>query len=574
MTEWNKVNWRKLERRLFKLQKRIYRAAQRDDSRTVRRLQKTVMKSWTARMIAVRRVTQENKGKNTAGVDGVKSLTPPIRFSLVNELKNHPKPKPTRRVWIPKPGSHEKRPLGIPTMCDRALQALAKIALEPEWEAKFEPNSYGFRAGRSCHDAIQAIFSAIHIKPKWVLDADIKGCFDRINQEALLRKLNTYPAMRKLVKGWLKAGVMDNGAFHFSNEGTPQGGVISPLLANIALHGMEYRIKQYAETLKGGKRSNKQALNLIRYADDFVILHHDRKVIEDCKLVITEWLKDMGLELKSSKTHITHTLQPQEDSLPGFKFLGFNLRQYNVGKCHSKQGFKTIITPSSKAVSTHYEQISSIIERNKTAPQSALIKQLNPIIRGWANYFRTVCSTDTFQKLDHMVWNKLRRWAFQRHPNKPKQWVINKYWGTRGGNNWSFQTENAWLMRHSEVSINRHVKVSGNSSPFDGNLLYWSQRLSKYPQMPPQKAKLLKRQQGKCNHCGLYFRDGDILEVHHIQPQHRGGNHQLENLELLHLHCHDEKHGINVNDSYTEEPDEVKISSPVLKTSYPGDEVA
>ncbi|NEP51501.1 MAG: RNA-directed DNA polymerase [Moorea sp. SIO3C2] len=232
-SEWRRVNWRKLEMTVFKLQKRIYRASQRGDVRVVRKLQKTLMKSWSAKMIAVRRVTQENKGKKTAGIDGFKALTNRQRLALVASLKVSKKAQPTRRVWIPKPGRSEKRPLGIPTMYDRALQALAKQALEPEWEEKFEPNSYGFRPGRSCHDSIEAIFNFINKKPKWVLDADIAKCFgrrprfanDKINHDALLTKLNTYPSMRRLIKSWLKAGVMDKGIFSHTNEGTPQGGV-------------------------------------------------------------------------------------------------------------------------------------------------------------------------------------------------------------------------------------------------------------------------------------------------------------------------------------------------------------
>src|ERR671932_9493 len=225
MVEWHSINWRKLERRVYKLQKRIYRASNRGDVKAVRRLQKTLMKSWSARALSVRRVTQDNTGKKTAGVDGVKSLSPAARLKLVNNLKLGSKVSPTRRVWIPKPGTQEKRPLGIPTMKDRALQALVKLALEPEWEAKFEPNSYGFRPGRSCQDAIEALFNSIHQQPKYVLDADIKGAFDHINQEELLRKLGTYPAVRRVVKQWLKAGAIDNGVFEPTQAGTPQGGV-------------------------------------------------------------------------------------------------------------------------------------------------------------------------------------------------------------------------------------------------------------------------------------------------------------------------------------------------------------
>src|SRR4028118_435030 len=273
MVEWNQVNWRKLERKVFKLQKRIYRASQRGDVKALRKLQKMLMKSWSARALAVRRVTQDNQGKKTAGVDGFKSLTPKQRLDLANKLHLGTKASPTRRVWIPKPGTEEKRPLGIPTMKDRALQALVKLALEPEWEAQFEPNSYGFRPGRSCQDAIEAIFNAIRFKASYVLDADIAKCFDRIDHKALLRKLNTSPTIRRQIRAWLKAGVMDEMQYFDTSEGTPQGGVISPLLANIALHGMEWRIKDFVETcdLKRSdgkyqlpKRDKRDSVSIIR----------------------------------------------------------------------------------------------------------------------------------------------------------------------------------------------------------------------------------------------------------------------------------------------------------------------
>ena len=438
--EWNQVNWRKLERKVYKLQKRIYRASQRDDVKTVRRLQKTLMKSWSAKVISVRRVTQDNQGKKTAGVDGIKSLTPKQRLTLATNLKLSSKVAPTRRVWIPKPGTEEKRPLGIPTMNDRALQALVKLVLEPEWEARFEPNSYGFRAGRSCHDAIEAIFNSISQKPKYVLDADIAKCFDRIDHEALLNKLNTFPTLRRQVRAWLKAGVMDGKQLFPTSEGTPQGGVISPLLANIALNGMEERIKQYAETMAGRKQANRQSLSLIRYADDFVILHEDIAVVQRCRKIITEWLKDMGLELKPSKTRLAHTLNQCEQEKPGFNFLGFTIQQFPVGKYHSKQGFKTIITPSKQKQKVHYDQIASVIDAHKAAPQAALISRLNPIIRGWANYYATVVSKDVYTDIDNLMYQKLSAWAKRRHPLKNGKWVAKKYWHSSGGDNWVFAT--------------------------------------------------------------------------------------------------------------------------------------
>jgi len=283
--EWKALPWRKLEVRVFKLQKRIFQASSRGDVKAVRKLQKTLMRSWSGKCLAVRKVTQDNQGKRTAGVDGVKSLSPHARLVLVTQLKVTGKSKPTRRVWIDKPGKVEKRPLGIPTMFDRALQALIKLALEPEWEAKFEGNSFGFRPGRSAHDAVEAIFKNVSQKAKFVLDADIAQCFDRIDHNALLNKLNTFPTLRKQIKAWLKSGVMDKGVFSGTDEGTPQGGVISPLLANIALHGFEdYITKHYTTnrwtTTTGRKGTTRVKPEIIRYADDFVILHESEEFIK------------------------------------------------------------------------------------------------------------------------------------------------------------------------------------------------------------------------------------------------------------------------------------------------------
>ncbi|MCC5659832.1 group II intron reverse transcriptase/maturase [Nostoc sp. XA010] len=554
MVEWKHINWRKLERRVFKLQKRIYKASRRGDVKAFRRLQKTLMKSWAAKCLSVRRVTQDNQGKKTAGVDGIKSLSPEARLKLVAKLKPNSKVKPTRRVWIPKPGTDEKRPLGIPVMNDRALQALLKMALEPEWEARFEPNSYGFRAGRSCHDAIQAIFIAIVQKSKYVLDADIAKCFDRIDHEALLKKLNTSPTIRRQIRAWLKAGVMDGKQLFPTSEGTPQGGVISPLLANIALHGMENRInkafpemsKTMRETWYHRKGTKFRSPQFIRYADDFVILHEDIAVVQRCREIISEWLKDMSLELKPAKTRLTHTLNEYKSEKPGFNFLGFNIRQWKVGKYHSKQGFKTIITPSKEKQKIHYDRVASIIDDHKAAPQTALISRLNPVITGWSNYYSTVVSKVTYSHLDCLMYLKLKAWAKHRHPKKSGGWVSKKYWQTIGGNNWVFATRHEGknrmrLRSHTETPIVRYVKVKGEASPYDGNLIYWSSRMGKHPEATKRMSTLLKSQKGKCTHCKMYFRESDVLEIDHITPKSLGGKDDYKNLQILHKHCHDEK---------------------------------
>ncbi len=293
------------------------------------------------------------------------------------------------------------------------MQGLVKLVLEPEWEALFEPNSYGFRPGRSCQDAIGAIFLAINKKAKYVLDADIAKCFDRINHEQLLRKLNTYPTLRKQILAWLKAGVMDGKELFPTSEGTPQGGVISPLLANIALHGMENEINKLADTFdmkrpdgtQLSKRDKRQSVSLIRYADDFVILHEDITIVQRCQEFISEWLKDMGLELKPSKTRLAHTLEEYNQEKPGFDFLGFNIRQFKAGKYTSGKvrgkllGFKTIITPSKKSQKRHYKKVAETIEKHKGKSPAILIRNLNPIIRGWCNYFSTVVSQKVFERL-------------------------------------------------------------------------------------------------------------------------------------------------------------------------------
>lgn len=499
-------------------------------------------------MLAVRRVTQDNQGKRTAGVDGVKSLTPKQRIELVSELRLNRKVKPTRRVWIPKPGTKEKRPLGIPVMYDRATQALIKLALEPQWEALFEPNSYGFRPGRSPHDAIEAIFLAIKAKPKFVLDADISKCFDRIDHKALLRKLNTFPTIRRQVRAWLKAGVIDDGVFSETSEGTPQGGVISPLLANIALHGLENEVMK---AVSKGVTAQK-GLALIRFADDFVAIHKSLAVVQRCQQIAIEFLKCMGLELKPSKTRTAHTLNKYENEQPGFDFLGFTIRQFPVGKYQSGDnsngkplGFKTLIKPSQKKVKIHAKTLHDIVKTHKASSQVTLISRMNPNITGWSNYYSSVVSKRTFSEMDNINYQQLRAWAKKRHPNKDAHWISDRYWLLNRGEGWVFAGRGRGkfmrLKKHSETKIVRHIKVQGNRSPYDGDTVYWSTRMGRHPEVPKRVATLLKRQKGKCTHCGLTFKFGDLMEEDHIIPRSKGGRDIYDNLQLLHRHCHDKK---------------------------------
>jgi len=547
---WDEIDWKIVEVAIFKLQKRIYRASQRGDVKLVHSLQRLLTTSYFGKLWATRKVSQDNTGKKTAGVDGVKSLNPIQRLKMVNNLQLNGKSKPTRRVWIPKPNG-EKRPLGIPTLEERAKQCLVKLAIEPQWESQFEENSYGFRPARSGHDAIEAIFLAIRSQPKYVLDADIAKCFDKINHDKLLAKLNTYPTLNKQVKAWLKSGVIDK-TWSATSEGTPQGGVASPLLANIALHGMELEIKKYARTWKGRTEKNERSISLIRYADDFVILHKDLEVILNSQKIIESWLKDIGLELKPSKTRISHTLNEYEGNT-GFDFLGFTIRQFPIGKHHSGKsshketlGFKTIIKPSKDKIKAHIKSLSKVIKKHRINPQIALINNLNPIIRGWSNYYSAACSKETYSYCDHILYLQLKRWAERRHPTKSKKWVKNRYWHSKKGRNWIFGVKESGeiifsLTEHTETPIVRHTKVKGSLSPFDGKFVYWSSRRGKYPGTPSSTAKMLKTQKGKCNYCGLYFKEEDLIEKDHIVPTSKGGKDTYNNLQLLHRHCHDKK---------------------------------
>ncbi len=596
MYEWKTLPWRKLERQVFKLQKRIYQASQRGDVKTVHRLQRLLMKSRSARCLAVRRVTQDNRGKKTAGIDGIKTLNPKQRLALAQRLRLSQFAQPLRRVWIPKPGQQAQRPLGIPTITDRALQTLVKQALEPEWEAKFEASSYGFRPGRSCHDAVQAIFNAISQQPKYVLDADIAQCFDRINHAALLAKLNTSPTLRRQVRAWLKAGVMTDQQLSQTDAGTPQGGCLSPLLANIALHGLEQHLHYqfpHHQYQVDGIGHTQRIPTLVRYADDFVILHKDRQVIEQCQESISNWLQEMGLELNREKTRIAHTYYP-ENGRVGFDFLGFSFQQIPVSQHRSRKsstgkrlGYYTLTIPSQASCKQHSRQLKQILKTHTATSQVDLIGMLNPVIKGWANYYARATSKRTFTKADHQLVQQLFAWVKRRHSPQGIRAVSRKYWQAVGNRKWAFATHHKGrlvsLHEHAKTPVVRHIKVQNRRSPYDGDWVYWSTRLSKHPQLRQSVSQLMKRQRGKCNYCGLFFQMNDCWEIDHIIPTSQGGKNRKDNWQLLHRHCHHAKtaqdnqavqRGMQDKHHMIEEPCEVKVSSTVLEPSGGGDPIA
>lgn len=428
------------------MQKHIAQASQRDDKQAVRHLQLGLMESQAARLLAVRRVTEENQGRDTAGVDGVKSLTAMEQLSMASAIHprhwdSHPL-MPVRRVWIPKPGTAEQRPLAILPMIDRCKQALAKLALEPEWEVKFEPHSYGFRPGRRPRDAIAAILHAIENRPAFVFDADIEGAFDNINQAALLDKLQTFSALRRAIDAWLKAGVLDGDLFFPSDRGIPQGGNLSPLLMNVALHGME--------AIAGGvdRGPGAEMPLLVRYADDFVMFHSQLEELQRAAKRVTRWLAAMGLHLHADKTRITHTLTPYQ-GLVGFDFLGFTIRQYPVGQGGRGRlpRFRTSIIPSEKAINRHMAAIGQVLSQLRTAPQAQVICELDPIISGWVAYYAEFAPPATLSQCDNLMEDLLLRWASQRHPHQEKQWLLTRYWHRSRQRDWVFSTPQGLQLR-------------------------------------------------------------------------------------------------------------------------------
>lgn len=487
INSWKDIDWSLIDDKVFRLQLRIYKAADNKEWEKMYKLQKTLISSSSAKFLAVRKVTQDNAGKKTPGVDQKLIRSAKEKFELAQQLVLDGKSSPIKRESIFK-SDGSQRPLGIPTIKDRAKQMLAYLSLCPQWEAQFESVSYGFRPGRSVYDAIENVWVGVCQTPKWVLDADISKYSDRINHKYLLDKCHTYPGMRKQLHAWLKAGILDGCDYAFPEMGTPQGGVISPLLANIALHGLRAEIDTYINSLGGHPPNNQQALTFVRYADDFVLMYPDKVVLENLVKVIQEFLKPIGLELNSKKTRIIHTLS-YHDTPPGFTFLGFDIIQKekwnNMRKATTKrdssQTFITLITPSKEEVKAHKLKLREIIRRYRGASQERLIQKLNPIIQGWALSKHTQISSKIFQALDMYVFMHLWKWARRRHPKMSKFKLKAKYWHQEGGRNWVFGIKTyeeitLRLQEHSKISVQRYAKVRGSASPFDGNIIYWTKR--------------------------------------------------------------------------------------------------
>ncbi|HEX2712840.1 MAG TPA: group II intron reverse transcriptase/maturase, partial [Candidatus Acidoferrales bacterium] len=460
--EWYAIDWRVINRNVRRLQVRIVQATKASRWGRVRALQRLLTHSYSGKVLAVRRVT-ENNGKKTPGVDREIWDTPEKKTQAVHALKRRGyQSQPLRRVYIPKSDGKTMRPLGIPTMIDRGQQALHLLALDPVVETIADRNAYGFRQKRSCADAMEQCFKALRsANTQWILEGDIKSCFDKISHDWLLAHVLMD---RVILQKWLKSGYMEKHVLHDTTDGTPQGGIISPALANCALDGLERLLR---EKYPAGKRlkslgGEKPCVNLVRYADDFVITSKSKELLEgEIKPLVEHFLQERGLELSPTKTVITHVEH-------GFDFLGQNVRRYPNGKL--------LIKPSKKNVKTFLDGIRRTIKAAQGVSAADLIDDLNPKIRGWANYHRHVVSKRTFGRVDHSIFSSLWKWARRRHPNKSPRWFKPKYFDRHGNRNWSFfgetcddegQTNKVWLYCAKSTPIKRHVKVQGEANPYD-----------------------------------------------------------------------------------------------------------
>lgn len=524
--QWKSIDWKKAEAEVSRLQARIAKATQEKKWNTVKRLQYLLSHSYYAKALAVRKVTT-NKGKHTPGIDKELWNTPAVKMRNVLILTDKGyKAKPLRRVFIEKPGKKKKRPLGIPCMYDRAMQALYALALDPVSETTADEKSFGFRRGRSAQDACEYIFTALsrRTSPEWVLEGDIKGCFDHISHDWLIEHI---PMDKSVLKQFLKAGFVFQNELFPTDEGTPQGGVISPILANMALDGMQKVLSDRFHTNRLGKIDlrfkNAHKVNLVRYADDFIVTAATKEIAEEAKEIIRGFLCTRGLELSEEKTLITHV----DD---GFDMLGWTFRRFKE---------KLIVKPSKKSVKALNASLhNTVLERGKAWRQEDLIRVLNRQLRGWANYHQSVCAKDAFSRTDHILYEMLWRWAKRRHPKKNRKWITANYWYSKGLRNWVFSTKNAELIRLGEVPIIRHTKVRMSANPYLDSEYFIQRKIQNgMKRLSGRFKKIWRNQNGCCYHCGQPMEISDEREIFYKIPKSMGGKDDVPNMAYVHKYC-------------------------------------
>ena len=466
-TDWNAIKWHKVEKYVDKMQKQIYRAVSEKDFRKVRHLQIILINSEAVLLLAIKKVTQVNKGKRTPGIDGYRALNDKKRAELFDTMKcmniELHNPKPAYRRYIRKKNG-KFRSLGIPIIKDRIYQEIIRMALEPQAEAHFEPISYGFRPKRGCHDAMGRIMNNImHGNWSWIFEGDFKSCFDTLDHDFILKKIKGFP-LYNLVEKFLKAGYVDNDVLYSSNKGTPQGGILSPLLANIALHGMEETLKiSYRKRTRKGYvyYATEGNYRMVRYADDFVIFANSKEDIEVVYDILKPYLEERGLELAEDKTRITHISD-------GFDFLGFNFRRYKTFN-----GIIHLCKPSKESIKGFKSKVAEICRQMHGSSVDALINRLNPLIRGTANYWKPTVAKVIFTHMDNYIWIKIYKFVRRLHPNKPMKWIKERYFphyfdGKHYGN-WILTgpNEGNTLIKMVWTPIRRHIMIQFNHSPYD-----------------------------------------------------------------------------------------------------------
>ena len=525
--QWKSIDWKKAETEVNRLQVRIVKATQKRKWNDVKRLQYLLAHSFYAKALAVKRVTT-NKGKKTAGIDGILWNTPAQKMNVVLNLTDKGyKASPLRRVFIEKKDKKKKRPLGIPTMYDRAMQALYALTLDPVSEATADTKSFGFRKERCAQDACEYIFCALarrDISPNWILEGDIKGCFDHISHEWLIENI---PMDKSILKQFLKAGFIFKGELFPTEDGTPQGGVISPILANMALDGMQKVVESRFHTNQLGKVDlrfkNAHKVNFIRYADDFIVTAATEEIALEAKQLLKDFLAARGLELSDEKTVVTHI-----DN--GFDFLGWTFRKFKG---------KLIIKPSKKSIKAIVSKLSDTINhRGKAWNQDVLIMKLNQQIRGWTNYHQSVSASEAFAHLDYVLYELLWHWAKRRHPKKGKWWISTKYWHRKGNRSWVFSTEEQELIRVDHTPIVRHRKVSTTKNPYIDAEYFTQKKFNQGMARLSGRFKLIwKNQGGKCCHCGMPLSIHDEREIFYKLPKSKGGKDIVSNMAYVHSEC-------------------------------------